>query len=148
MHEEVAIDTRNGLRATPSCDPKFVVKKEMLSLPDEYSAWASGAGVALSPNAVSPLCGNSGGSVISSRAPKISYPIDGSRFAIEKGRSRQSQMLPITVESDGATHVLVDGQTQSQTGSRVFWTLAPGDHEIIAVTENGTKSAPIRVRVD
>lgn len=149
MHEEVAIDTRNGLRATPGCDPRFVERREMLALPDEYRAWANGAGVALVPEAASPLCGDSAArSVASARAPKISYPIDGSRFAIEKGRSREAQMLPITVESDRRARVLVDGLPQPQTGSRVFWALAPGDHEIVAETDNGTRSAAVRVRVD
>ena len=150
MHEEVAIDVRNGLRATPGCDARFVRRREMLSLPDEYRSWARGAGVELSPEATSPLCGGPAATAGSSseRAPKIQYPIDGSRFAIERGRSRDAQMLPITVESSARTRVLVDGHAVSETGSRVFWSLAPGDHEIVAETERGSRSPAVHVRVD
>ncbi len=151
MHEEIAIDTRNGLRATPGCDSRFVSRREMLTLPDEYRAWANGAGVTLAPDAVSPLCGGSAATArggAGQRSPKIQYPIDGSRFAIEKGRSLASQMLPITVESDAKAHVLVDGRALPEVGARVFWGLAPGDHEIVAETESGARSTAVHVRVD
>ncbi len=150
MHDEIAIDKRNGLRATPGCDPRFVERREMLSLPDEYRSWAKGAGIELAPDSTSPLCGGSVamGARGEGGGPRIQYPVDGSRFAIERGRSRDAQMLPITVESSAKTRVLVDGRALPEVGSRVFWSLSPGDHEIVAETTLGIRGPAVRVRVD
>jgi penicillin-binding protein 1C len=147
MHQEVAIDTRNGLRALPSCGADFVERRELVSLPDEYRSWAKGAGVLLVPEETSPLCSGGGGGN-GGKAPRIRYPLDGSRFQIEKGRPLSSQMLPITVDSDADARVLVDGRALSEVGARVFWTLAPGDHEIVAEARGGGRSQSVHVRVD
>jgi penicillin-binding protein 1C len=150
MHVDVVIDTRNGLRATPDCDPRFVAEKPFVRLPDEYGAWAKSAGIAVAPEAWSPLCSGAGVSATTT-APKIRYPVDGARFTVDPDRPRATQMIPITVDaSEGAgdVHILVDGRPLADAGRRAFWRIEKGDHQIEAETPGGRRSDVVRVRVD
>ena len=56
FHAEVAIDIRNKLRAGPSCPPQFVIRQQLLDLPETYEPWARKQRLAIAPAAFSPLC--------------------------------------------------------------------------------------------
>jgi penicillin-binding protein 1C len=149
MHVEVAVDTRNGLRATPDCDARFVARRELVRLPPEYGAWAKSAGIAVAPEEWSPLCG--GRAVASSSAPRIRFPSDGAHFAVDPGRPIASQMLPISVDAAGGggdVRILVDGRPLAEAGQRAFWRMEKGEHEIAVESRTGARSDVVRVRVD
>lgn len=56
LHRHVAIDMRNGLRATQSCPANFVAERVLLDPPDTWRTWATQRGEVLAPQEDSPLC--------------------------------------------------------------------------------------------
>lgn len=56
VYQMVSIDTRNGLRASQSCDPTFVVEEVFPEFPLELRQWAREAGYVEAPTEYSSLC--------------------------------------------------------------------------------------------
>jgi len=151
MHEVVAVDTRNGLLATPSCPSGVVLKKTVEVYPQELESWARAAFRPVGPVDVSPLCGGSG-SFPRVGHLQISSPRDGARYVTDPDRPLALQTVPVRIEgTTGAKMRLVlDGAvvTSGRVGDALSFRLAPGEHVLVAEEESGTKSAPVRVRVD
>ncbi len=56
IFQEVLIDRRNGLLATPTCDPSSILKKVFAIFPPDTKQWARENGWPQPPTTVSPLC--------------------------------------------------------------------------------------------
>lgn len=56
MYQPIAIDTRNGLRATEDCTARFKDTKTFIVFPSELQLWAQQQGYTLPPQTYSPLC--------------------------------------------------------------------------------------------
>jgi penicillin-binding protein 1C len=150
MHERVAIDVRNGLRAGPGCPRAFVEEKGFERFGGAFAAWAAGAGRATAPAQFSPLCP---GDASAAGTLRIGYPHDGARFLIDPDRPRAQQTLAVRVEAPAgapAVRLRVDGRVVASTTAPyvVDWPLAPGEHELVAEAPNVAASPPVHLRVD
>ncbi len=161
MHEVVAIDRRNGLRAGAGCDPRFVEERVLERFGAEYDAWAKDARRLTVPVELSPLCPAPAGEtrVASGAAPaeagdlRIAYPRDGARFLLEPERPADVQTVPVRIESregGGTLELYVDGKSVGVVRSPFVkeWPLVRGDHELVAVARAGAASAPVHVTVE
>ncbi len=151
MHEVVAIDRRNGLRAGPSCPRAFVEERAFERFDARYQAWAREAGRGTAPTELSPLCAPSAPGPASEL--RIGYPHDGARYVLEPDRPVAQQRLAIRVEAPGATApiaVRVDGRIASSGPSPYvsFWPLARGTHVIVADAPGMAPIAPVRIEVE
>ncbi len=149
MHERVAIDTRNGLRAGPSCPRAFVEERAFERFEGTFVAWAAGAHRPTAPGRFSPLCP---GDVAQGGRLRIGYPHDGARFLLDPDRPRAQQTIAIRIEAPSvAPHVQlrIDGQTIASAGSPyvVRWELSQGAHEIVAEAMGLGRSEAVHVRV-
>jgi penicillin-binding protein 1C len=151
FHVEVAIDVRNGLRASDSCPAKYVVKRQLLDLPEEYEGWARKQRLAVAPTAPSPLCP---GSESGERRVAIREPRPRSRYLFDPDTPRELSTVRFSASVSPATEDvvwLVDGAPVARVGypHEVRWHLAPGTHVIRARLANGAEaSAPVTVVVD
>ncbi len=62
MYRSFTVDARNGLLASPACDPKYVTHKTFAVFPPETRQWAREHGWPQPPTDTSPLCGGAGDS--------------------------------------------------------------------------------------
>jgi penicillin-binding protein 1C len=150
FHVEVALDTRNGLRATPMCPAKFVVKKQMLALTEEYESWARRQRLDIAPTRVSPLCD-------AEEKPArvaISEPLPKSRFLFDPDTPAEFSTVRLAARVTPASEEivwLVDGTPVGQVGwpHELRVTLTPGKHVIrAALARAPVESAPVAVTVD
>jgi penicillin-binding protein 1C len=151
LHEEVAIDTRNGLRAGPGCAPANVARRSFERYDGPLAAWAAAAHRATAPDAFSPLCPSAG--IAASGQLRIGYPHDGTRFLLDPDRPVTQQVVSVRVEAPGAAGLValkVDGRVIARAPSPyvVGWPLEKGSHELVAESAGLAASTPIRVRVD
>ncbi len=79
MHERVRTDTRNGLRAGPSCPINTTNDRVFEVYPPELVAWADSAGRPVPPRGSSPFCPVENDKNALGRV-RIVYPPDGARF--------------------------------------------------------------------
>ena len=154
MHEEVAIDRRNGLRAGPACSSEHVDRRVFERYGSELEAWARGVGRPLAPDAFSPLC-PAGSDDLATVAPsgplRITYPHEGARFLIDPERPRELSAVPVHVAAPpGVRQVTlrVDGVIVAKLDPpfSTTWTLASGDHTL-AVEAPGGAQAIVHVSV-
>lgn len=139
MHERVAIDARNQLRAGPSCLAKFVEMKSFERFDGELAVWAKGAHRSTAPAEFSPLCpGKASGAI------QIGYPADGTRFVIDPGVASSLQIVDVRIgASAGAKpRLFIDGEPSSTR-----WQLAPGLHVLVARADGFSPSAEVRIDV-
>jgi penicillin-binding protein 1C len=151
MHETVRVDRRNGLRAGPACPAAFVVERTFERYADETRAWAAAAGRTVAPDRFSPLC--PGVPEAAAGAPlRIGWPGDGAEFVLDPDRPRAQQQLSVRVDAPRGVdrvELLVDGHRVARVGSPFVarWTLAPGDHVLVARGEGGGESPAVSLRV-
>jgi penicillin-binding protein 1C len=147
MHDMVAIDTRNQLRAGPGCSSKFVALKSFERFDGELAAWAKGAHRSMAPSEFSPLC--PGPKSAPSGSVAISYPPDGTRFVIDPGLAASLQVVDVRIGGpSGATiQLLVDGRPISAHDGTAHWPLTPGSHVLVARADGLTPSTAIHVDV-
>src|SRR5262249_54725153 len=134
MHEKVAIDVRNGLRAGKGCPRAFVAERSFERFEGPFAAWSAGAGRSAAPTQFSPLCP---GEMDASGALRIGYPRDGARFLLDPDRPRALQTLAVRVEAPAGApgvRLRVDGRVVASAAAPyvMHWQLAPGEHEIVA----------------
>jgi penicillin-binding protein 1C len=155
MHETIAVDRRNGLRAGPGCDAAVVETRVFERFDADLEAWARSAGRPIAPERWSPRCPGGPSEAARARAQqaelRIAFPIDGSTFAIDPAlRSRQELFIRADVP-DGASgaRVFVDGIAHALApGERsVRWPLAPGAHTA-RVEAGGRASEPVEFSVE
>jgi membrane carboxypeptidase/penicillin-binding protein PbpC len=145
MHERVAIDPRNELRAGPACPASE--RRLFERYPAPFAAWATEAGRPLAPADFSPLC--PGVPAAAGEVPRISYPTDGARFHLDGG-SRQQEIVFLAQAPEGhAVRFLLNGRSVGETRApfRVAWTLERGTHRLEALVGNH-RSEAVRFEVE
>ncbi|MEO6418941.1 MAG: penicillin-binding transpeptidase domain-containing protein, partial [Polyangiaceae bacterium] len=152
MHEHVAIDRRNGLRAGPTCSHGDVEDRSFEVYPPRFSSWAQGAERELAPEQSSPLCA-AGPSRGGQTGLRVGYPEDGARFVLDPDRARSLQKVQLRVEAPpGASEVRlrVDGRIAASVAFPFVasWPLSVGEHVIIAEAGGLPSSAPVHVTVE
>src|SRR5205814_1260219 len=146
MHEEVAIDRRNGLRAGPVCPAEHVDRRVFERYGSELEAWARGVGRPLAPDGFSPLCPPGSDDAEPAAAAggtlRITYPHDGARFLIDPERPRELSAVPVHVAAPpGVRQVTlrVDGAVVAKLDPpfSTTWKIEPGDHTLAAESPGG-----------
>jgi hypothetical protein len=140
-HHKLAVDTRNGLLAGPTCPTEFVVQRPFEVLPPQYAAWQHEHPRRAPPSQYSPLCPQRGPPV---GAVVVTWPRAGEVFVIEPGYSRDTQSLALTAETTIAqadVHWRIDGTEVS-----ALWPLEPGRHQVEAEVR-GKRSARVAFEV-
>ena len=151
FHVEVALDVRNHLRAGPSCPREFVVKQQLLDLPETYEPWARKQRLAIAPAAFSPLC-----PVGEELAPKIAIrePRPKSRYLFDPDTPRELSTVRFAAAVSPANEEivwLVDGAPVGKVGypHELRWHLSPGTHVVRArLAQSGETTATVTVTVD
>jgi penicillin-binding protein 1C len=152
MHVQVPIDTRNGLRAGPTCPAAFVSMRTFERYDESMAAWATTAQRPTAPPMFSPLCpGRPGTSAVAST--RIGWPRDGSRFVLDPERGSESQMLLVRVEAPAnaqQVELRVDGRSAGRVRAPfvVPWPLSRGEHVMFARSDVAGASAPVTVVVE
>jgi penicillin-binding protein 1C len=142
LHELVAVDPSNGLRAGPTCRDAELRPFERYSASD--SAWAVAAHRPLAPTESSPRCP---ADLPSSDAPRIAWPRDGARFVLDPAAPAQDIMVEVTSAAPvSGVSLFVDGRpvTRERAPFRTQLALTPGGH----ILRLGREGLPVRIRVD
>ncbi len=151
FHVEVAIDLRNHLRAGPSCPAQFVIKQQLLDLPETYEPWARKQRLAIAPAAFSALC-----PATAELAPKIAIrePRPKSRYLFDPDTPMELSTVRFAAAVTPANEDivwLVDGAPVGRVGypHELRWHLSPGTHVIRArLAQSGETTAAVTVVVD
>ena len=128
-----------------------MIEQTFEDLPAELASWARAARRPTLPTGLSPLCsGAASESARPSVALRIAHPRDGARYVVDGHRPRDEQRLVVRIEGRGPVSLRVDGRPVAAPAvdGHVEWPLEPGAHELVAVTAEGARSAPVRVRVE
>lgn len=156
MHERVAVDKRNGLRAGSGCARADVEERTFERFDARLAAWARTAGRDLAPERRSPLCPGSEvteGEPASARTGgklRLAYPPDGAVFSLDAGAaSRQSIRLRADVPPRSReVRFVIDGLPRAARAPFALdWPLAPGHHRI-RVEAEGLGSDGVEITVE
>jgi penicillin-binding protein 1C len=153
MHEEVAIDRRNRLRAGPGCPSEFVLRRVFERYGSDFDAWSRATNRPLAPEAWSPFCPAREGVEAAGEATgslRITYPHDGARFVLDPERPRDLSAVPVLVAAPAGVRkvtVRVDGVVLAKLEPpfSTSWKLEPGEHTLSA--ESGTGASVVHVSV-
>ena len=140
MHEVVAVDLENGLRAGPRCGA-LSQRRVFERYPSEYENFARQAGRPLAPRDFSRRCPGAPAAP-GGPAPELLFPSSRSEFVIDPGlRNDQEIVLEARAESDRLTFY-VDEQRLATLRApfRLPWRLAPGAHRVRVATPEGVAS--------
>ncbi|MGH7285382.1 MAG: penicillin-binding transpeptidase domain-containing protein, partial [Polyangiaceae bacterium] len=124
------------------------VEESFETFPPEYAAWAKAAHRRVAPPTSMELAANHGGDRL-----RIASPNDGASYEIDPSRPAVTQALPVRIDAPknaGRIRLRVDGRViaASDDAHVVTWQLVPGQHVLVAETETGAESAPVRVVVE
>jgi penicillin-binding protein 1C len=152
LHESMAIDIRNGLRAGAGCPAAVTREASFERLDGRFRAWALAAGRNTGPERFSPLC-PAAPQVEAGRALRIAWPNDDARFVLDPERPVDQQQLMVRVDAPAGVEsvdVLVDGRPLGRIRSPFVarWPLAPGDHVLVARSDQAPASEPAMVHVE
>lgn len=146
MHEVVAIDPRNSLRAGPGCSA--VVRRVFERYPPRYGNFARQSGRLLAPTEFSARC--PGGRTLSDAdVPELVFPTAEASFVIDPGlREEQEIVLEARGGSERLTFVVDDRRVATLPPPfRVPWRLARGPHRAHVVSADGRESERVRFDV-
>jgi penicillin-binding protein 1C len=145
MHERVAIDPHNGLRAGPAC--RTVERRVFERYPAEFAGWATDTGRPLAPSRFSPRC--PGAAEVSDEAPRIRFPLDGTRFHLDSLSARQEIVFSATATEGRAVQFMLDGRPigSARAPFRIAWALERGAHRLEAMVGD-LRSEPVRFEVE
>ena len=146
MHEVVAVDPENGLRAGPGC-PR-AVSRTFERYPREYENFARQADRPLAPREFSERCPGVA-AALDRRAPELVYPNPQARFVIDPGLRNDQE---IVLEARGASELLtfyVDDHRLATLRApfRMPWRLSPGLHRAHVEASNGARSELVAFEV-
>ena len=136
VHQAVAIDTRNGLRARLTCPAEFVETHVFHQVPPAWEEWALEQGLELPPRGWSPLC--DGGAVealaVETR-PRIVHPLPGDVFILDPEGRPEDQQLALRAHLEGVEGPLtwfVGGEPVGRAAApfTLYWPLRRGTHRI------------------
>jgi penicillin-binding protein 1C len=146
MHESVALDPVNSLRAGPACRAR--INHTFERYPAEYQNFARQAARPLAPRDFSPRCP---GQLIerASAQPELVYPRDRESFVIDPGlRGSQEIVLEARADSSQLTFLVDDRKLATLPAPfRVPWRLTPGTHRVQVATPKGALSEAVAVEV-
>lgn len=147
LHETVAIDRRNGLRAGSGCRSDHTVLRRFAHLPAGLERWAAGRLWPLPPDRYSPFC--PGPDTTRAASVTLTFPLSGDRFVIDRSRPRAHQAVPLRARVQGADRVifLVDGRPVAEVGApfEATWLPTHGEHQLTARTGTASVSIPVLV---
>jgi penicillin-binding protein 1C len=147
VHEQVRLDTRNGLRAGPACARDVTVERTFERWQGIYEEWAASMGRPTAPVLSSPECPaepEEPTTATPSGLPRIAYPFDGASFLLDPERATDLQKLQIRLAPfDGPVEVRVDGKLIAPD---LRWPLQPGEHTLVAESA-GAVGPPVRIKV-
>ena len=146
MHEVVAIDPENSLRAGPGC--AHATSHVFERYPHEYENFARQAARPLAPREFSPRCPGRLGPVLAG-APEVVFPNSEAKFVIDPGlRSEQEIMLEARSPSDRITFFVDDRRIATlRAPFRVPWRLEPGLHRVRVAAPDGAQSELVAFEV-
>lgn len=152
LYREIAIDRRNGLRATPDCDPAAVQKEVFAVFPPDVQQWARENGWKTPPRDVSPLCAGTGMLALPhGKWLRVTSPRPEASFLLDPLIPAQSQRIPFETEADESVQSVewrVDG-TRVGTGKpptfRFLWQPKPGRFHVEA--EGNGQRASVNIEV-
>ena len=152
MHERVAIDKRNGLRAGGGCPRSEIEERTFERFDARLIAWARSVGRNLAPDRRSPLCPGANEPVASSPSGKLrlAYPPEGALFSIDPGAAgRQSIRLRADVPPTAReVRFVIDGIPRIAAAPFALdWTLTPGHHRI-RVEADGLGGDDVEITVE
>jgi penicillin-binding protein 1C len=135
FHAMVKLDARNGLRAGPLCQKRFLVERPMLDLPAAYETWAASQRLEIAPRTVSPLCRDASFGEVARVA--IKEPRPNSRYLWDPDTPREAAALRLAAKvepPDEEIVWIVDGAPLAKVGypHAVRWSPTPGSHTIAA----------------
>jgi penicillin-binding protein 1C len=148
-HRKVAIDSRNGLRAGPTCPPGAVVRRDLLDLPERYAGWARAQRLAVAPLRESPLCPRP-------EAPPevvLLEPRPSARFLVDPESPRELSTIRFAARvspADEPVVFLVDGVPVAKVAyPHVFrWPAERGTHVVsAALARRRAESRSVRIVV-
>jgi penicillin-binding protein 1C len=145
MHETVAIDPANGLRAGPAC--RSAERRPFERYPVEFSAWATDARRPLAPAGFSPRC--PGIEAGPDEAPALRFPLDGARFHVDPDSTKQEIVFAATAGEGRVVRFVLDGRPVGSVRApfRVPWALERGAHRLEAFVGD-RRSEPVGFVVD
>jgi penicillin-binding protein 1C len=134
MHEVVAVDVTNGLRAGPGCGHGQVERRVFERFDGPLLAWARAAGRPLAPEASSPRCpAREDMREASGRRVRVAFPMDGAAFAIDPAL-RSTQAIDLRADAPASVHAVrfvVDGRSRVAAAPFVVpFALTPGHHTV------------------
>ncbi|MEO7033501.1 MAG: penicillin-binding protein 1C [Polyangiaceae bacterium] len=146
MHEVVAIDPLNSLRAGPGCPVSELHVFERY--PREYENFARQAQRPLAPEAFSPRCPGQR-RARESDAPELVFPGAQAHFVIDPGaRAEQEIVLEARTASDTLTFFVDNRRVATLSAPfRLPWRLEPGAHRVRVATADGAQSVLVAFEV-
>ncbi len=146
VHRLVMVDTETGHRLCPlCCGSRKIMWRQAETWPPDINEFLRSRGLLLNESpAHNPQCQRHSDD---SRQPDIISPRNGQEFLLVNlpadGQSREKISLKAAAAPDSA-HLFwfVDGSFLARTSlnDTLFWPLAPGNHEIICMDEQGRRS--------
>ncbi len=156
-HQQLDVDTRNGLLATPNCPERHVHTATFTAMPDAYNDWALAQGLKQPPAAHSPLCANA--SPPPPAPIEIVSPTPAESLLIDPSRPTAAQTIRWAVRcppgvspeavrwrlNEAPAHLTAVRQRGELVEGR--WALTPGRHVITAVLPDGRHSESVHIEV-
>jgi penicillin-binding protein 1C len=139
-----------GTRVDPCTMHESAFGTSYERFPPEYAAWAKSAHRDVAPES---RCARRDRDATDARGLSVAWPRDGARFLVDPGRPRGVQAIPLRVVAPGSAErvaLRVDGHVVDRVEAPFVgrWTLAEGDHVIVAEAPGLPPSAPVHVRVE
>ncbi len=151
-HVTVQVDVGSGLAVNPACGAgREVEPRSYVVWPSSVRRWLSDQHRQLpSPPSLAKGCQPGG----PRRAPRILSPPDGQVALLLPGVEADAQEIPLEAEASAQATLswFVNGEflAAARADERVWWTPAPGQHEILVTDEAGLSSRrtlSVRARV-
>ncbi|MDY7225571.1 penicillin-binding protein 1C [Hyalangium rubrum] len=146
-HQKVEVDARTGLAVSPVCRAGREVEERMyLTWPASIRRWLTEQHRSLpTPPAYAPGCEPGG----AEHPPEILSPAEGQVALLIPGVSPEQQEVPLEAEAahDRELTWFVNGSFlgKARADERLWWTPAPGTHEILVSDDRGLSSRRLLV---
>jgi penicillin-binding protein 1C len=146
-HQRVEVDARTGLAVSPLCrSGRETESRVYLTWPSGIRRWLTEQHRSLpTPPSYAPGCEPGG----AEHAPEIVSPSEGQVALLIPGVSPEQQEVPLEAEAahDRELTWFVNGQYlgKARADERLWWTPAPGTHEILVSDDRGLSSRRLLV---
>ena len=149
FHRQLTLDRESGLLANPACSASQVEQRVMVVYPPAYRAWAARRGIPAPPTAASARCPLP---AAAAATVSISAPAHGDRYFIDPDLRGRFQSIPLQATVRGRARQvrwLVNGAVVARAPYpySARWPMRRGQHRIVAVLPDGSRSAPVVVTV-